>query len=82
MTLFFSSLQEHMFYLIIKKEGVVALDVFEKLKILSDAAKYDASCTSSGVNRKAGRGQIGSAAAVEFVTVFLVMDGVYHYLKY
>lgn len=63
MTLFFSSLQEHMFYLIIKKEGVVALDVFEKLKILSDAAKYDASCTSSGVNRKAGRGQIGSAAA-------------------
>lgn len=39
------------------------MDVFEKLKILSDAAKYDASCTSSGVDRKAGRGEIGSAAA-------------------
>ena len=28
------------------------LDIFEKLEILSDAAKYDASCSSSGSNRK------------------------------
>ena len=42
---------------------MVRLDVDEKLKILSAAAKYDASCTSSGVDRKAGQGQIGSAAA-------------------
>ena len=39
------------------------MDVFEKLKILTDAAKYDVACTSSGVDKKAGRGGIGSAAA-------------------
>ena len=27
------------------------MDTMEKLRILSDAAKYDAACTSSGVNR-------------------------------
>lgn len=39
------------------------MDVFDKLKILTDAAKYDVACTSSGVDKKAGAGQIGSAAA-------------------
>ena len=39
------------------------MDVFGKLKILTDAAKYDVACTSSGVDKKAGAGQIGSAAA-------------------
>jgi len=39
------------------------VDVFEKLKILTDAAKYDVACTSSGVNKKAIVGGIGSAAA-------------------
>jgi putative DNA modification/repair radical SAM protein len=39
------------------------VDVFEKLKILTDAAKYDVACTSSGVNKKATAGGIGSAAA-------------------
>lgn len=39
------------------------MDVFEKLKILTDAAKYDVACTSSGVDKKAGRGGVGSAAA-------------------
>ena len=29
------------------------LSIEEKLRILSDAAKYDAACTSSGVGRKA-----------------------------
>ena len=28
------------------------LGIQEKLRILSDAAKYDAACTSSGVDRK------------------------------
>ena len=27
------------------------MELMEKLKILSDAAKYDAACTSSGVRR-------------------------------
>lgn len=39
------------------------MDVFDKLKILTDAAKYDVACTSSGVNKKAAPGGIGSAAA-------------------
>ncbi len=39
------------------------MDVLSKLEILADAAKYDVACTSSGVNRKASPGQIGSAAS-------------------
>jgi len=39
------------------------VDVFDKLKILTDAAKYDVACTSSGVNKRAAPGGIGSAAA-------------------
>lgn len=36
-------------------------DMFEKLKILSDAAKYDVSCSSSGSKRKNRKGGIGNA---------------------
>lgn len=39
------------------------MDIYEKLPILTDAAKYDVACTSSGANRKASKGGIGSAAA-------------------
>lgn len=39
------------------------MDVLGKLQILADAAKYDVACTSSGVDRKASPGQIGSAAS-------------------
>lgn len=39
------------------------MDVFDKLKILTDAAKYDVACTSSGVDKKASAGGIGSASA-------------------
>lgn len=39
------------------------MDLFDKLKILTDAAKYDAACTSSGVDKKASAGSIGSASA-------------------
>ncbi len=42
---------------------MVYMDVFDKLKILTDAAKYDAACTSSGVNRASPADGIGSAAA-------------------
>lgn len=41
----------------------MAQDVFGKLQILSDAAKYDAACTSSGVDRQAAPGQMGSSVA-------------------
>ncbi|GLB29383.1 putative DNA modification/repair radical SAM protein [Lacrimispora amygdalina] len=39
-----------------------ALSVQEKLEILSDAAKYDVACTSSGVDRKGKAGTIGNAS--------------------
>ncbi len=40
------------------------MDMFEKLKILGESAKYDSSCTSSGVDRKGGASDgIGSAAS-------------------
>ncbi len=35
----------------------------EKLRILSDAAKYDVACTSSGVSRGGREGMIGNSAA-------------------
>ena len=38
------------------------MDMYEKLTILTDAAKYDVACTSSGVSRGAG-GSMGSATA-------------------
>jgi putative DNA modification/repair radical SAM protein len=38
------------------------MDVMRKLEILSDAAKYDASCSSSGSNRKNTKNGIGNAA--------------------
>lgn len=37
------------------------MEVLEKLKILSDAAKYDVSCSSSGSNRKNKNGGLGEA---------------------
>ena len=36
------------------------MDIFEKLKILSDSAKYDASCSSSGSNRRNSSSGIGN----------------------
>ena len=39
------------------------LSLEEKLVMLSDAAKYDAACTSSGVDRKGKPGALGNAAA-------------------
>ena len=39
-----------------------AMDVLEKLTILTDAAKYDAACTSSGGNRTAKKGYIGNTS--------------------
>lgn len=38
-------------------------DIIEKLTILSDAAKYDAACTSSGVSRSSAGNGLGNAAA-------------------
>lgn len=39
------------------------MDLQKKLQILSDAAKYDVSCSSSGSHRKPQKGQLGSTEA-------------------
>lgn len=39
------------------------MELFAKLKILTDAAKFDVACTSSGVTKTAAPGGIGSAAS-------------------
>lgn len=38
------------------------MDVLEKLTVLTDAAKYDAACTSSGGNRTAKKGMVGNTS--------------------
>ena len=37
------------------------MDMYEKLSILAEAAKYDASCSSSGSGRRGGKAGIGAA---------------------
>ena len=39
------------------------MDVLEKLTILTDAAKYDAACTSSGSRRSFRKGHIGNTTS-------------------
>lgn len=39
------------------------MDIFQKLEILTDSAKYDVACTSSGVDRTARKNGIGSATS-------------------
>jgi putative DNA modification/repair radical SAM protein len=39
------------------------MNMFDKLEILTDAAKYDVACTSSGVDRPGEKGKIGNAVA-------------------
>ena len=38
------------------------MDLMDKLKILSNAAKYDVSCSSSGSKRKNSNSGIGNAS--------------------
>ena len=40
--------------------GKTSLNIYEKLHILTDAAKYDAACTSSGVDRRGDGFGIGN----------------------
>ena len=43
------------------KDMVINMNVIDKLEILTDAAKYDVACTSSGVDRGGIKGQLGNA---------------------
>ena len=46
----------------IKEKGSNS-SIMDKLRILSDAAKYDVACTSSGVDRRGSKGGIGNSIA-------------------
>ena len=52
----------------------------EKLTILSDAAKYDVACTSSGVSRSGKKGYLGNSVAAGVCHAFSA-DG-FLYLRY
>lgn len=39
------------------------MELEKKIEILTKGAKYDVSCSSSGVERKGKKGKLGSAAA-------------------
>jgi len=39
------------------------MDIAQKLEILTDAAKYDVACTSSGVGRRAEKGALGTTVS-------------------
>ena len=43
--------------------GESGVELLDKLTILADAAKYDAACTSSGLDRSARPGGLGSTMA-------------------
>jgi predicted DNA-binding helix-hairpin-helix protein len=42
---------------------VVPMELIDKLSILADAAKYDASCASSGAPRRSSLGKSGIGAS-------------------
>jgi len=46
------------------------LSTDEKLKILSDAAKYDVACTSSGVDRRGEKGKLGNSCSAGICHAF------------
>lgn len=45
-------------------------DIFRKLEILTDAAKYDVACTSSGSSRRGVKGTMGSAVSAGLCHAF------------
>lgn len=56
------------------EDSTAIRDISWKLKILTDAAKYDVACTSSGVERKGNGRDMGNAAACGICHAFAV-DG-------
>ena len=53
------------------------LGILDKLKILSDAAKYDVACTSSGTNERAAAQESGIVWKPVSVTAFRRMADVF-----
>lgn len=55
------------------------MTMYEKLEVLSDAAKYDVACTSSGVDRRGTEQVSGIVKRRESVIAFRRMEGVFHF---
>ncbi len=60
----------------------ISADIMEKLKILSDAAKFDVACTSSGASRSGNGNDMGVHLPVEYVIRLQLMAGVYRFSRY
>ena len=58
-------------------------DIYEKMEILANSAKYDVSCSSSGVETSYKKGELGAThTQVEFVTLLHLMEDAYRFLKF
>lgn len=57
------------------------MDLMKKLTILSDAAKYDAACTSSGVVKKNNGAGLGNAESLRHLPQFLSRWQMYFPIK-
>ncbi len=58
------------------------MSIMEKLEILSDAAKYDVSCSSSGVECNNNGVALVILRLVVYVTASVLMEDVFHCLRY
>ena len=58
------------------------MTIQRKLEILSDAAKYDVACTSSGVDRKGTGTGMGNSLACGICHSFSETEDVFHYLRF
>lgn len=58
------------------------MELKRKLSILSDAAKYDVSCSSSGSKGKIPLMESAQRTILEYVTAGLKTEGAFHYLKF
>lgn len=57
-------------------------NLMEKLRILTDAAKYDVACTSSGTSRNGNGKTMGIRFHAEYVIHFLLMADACHFLRF
>ena len=57
-------------------------DIYEKMEILANSAKYDVSCSSSGVETYTKKGNLEQLTQVEFATLLHLMEDAYHFLKF
>ena len=53
-------------------------DIYEKMEILANSAKYDVSCSSSGVETSF-KGELGATHTSGICHTFTLMEDVYHF---